>query len=54
MKEALSRQGGQTYMPPKVHTQESKENVYSQSYVSKSPFATDYPEKPKTFSKQSA
>lgn len=40
-------------MPAKVHAQETKENVYTQSYVSKSPFATDYPEKPKTFSKQS-
>ena len=32
---------------------ESKENILTQPFASKSPFATDYPEKPKTYTKQS-
>jgi hypothetical protein len=60
MKEALSRPPvHSSYQPPaypphhpvsRVH--ESKENIQTQPYAYKTPFATDYPEKPKPFSKQ--
>lgn len=39
--------------PPTYSQRETKENIMSQPYTKTSPFATDYPEKPKTFQKQS-